>query len=157
MAPATNGKPDNRDDSSGIRIFVYGTLKKGHPNHRLIEAATFLGRHQLEETSHLIDLGYYPGVVRARPAGGESAVVRGEVYRVTSEMLDAVDVLEGHPNYYQRFKISTPWKSAWCYFLPVGYAAKYGAILNGLWNPSDEEQEFWSGEEQQQTVRADSA
>jgi gamma-glutamylcyclotransferase (GGCT)/AIG2-like uncharacterized protein YtfP len=66
-------------------LFVYGTLMKGFPLHRLLEGrARFLGEGQIK--ARLFSLGDFPGAVED-PRG----VVIGEVYQ--SEWM--VDLLEG--------------------------------------------------------------
>lgn len=128
-------------DSAGIRVFVYGTLKKGHPNHGLLRDSDFLGRCRISGRMRMVDLGYYPGVV---PATGRDATdIFGEVYRIRPEVLDTLDVLEGHPAYYERKRVPTPWKGAWCYLLPAEYAEKNDVLQSGMWDPTEEEEQYW--------------
>lgn len=127
---------DDKTDNSP-RVFVYGTLKAGHPNHGPLEGAEFLGRCYIEGEFTLLDLGWYPGLV----AAGQGKVF-GEVYRVDDDMLHAMDLLEGHPNFYERHKVATPWKKAWTYFLPVEYADENDVVRDGCWKPSEDEEKF---------------
>ena len=80
-----------------IRIFVYGTLMTGQPNHGLLEEATHLGTGHTEAAFDLINLGAFPALL----AGGSTSV-RGELYEVNSQTLAALDRLEGHPLFYRR-------------------------------------------------------
>lgn len=131
-------------DTKGIRVFVYGTLKSGHCNHAALEGADFLGRCYIEGKYTMLDLGWYPAVVGDE--GSEKGKIFGEVYRVNSEILFSLDLIEGHPRYYARSKIETPWKQAWCYFLPPTFADKeYAVVKNGMWRPTKEEKEFARG------------
>ena len=82
------------------RIFVYGTLLAGEPNHRLLVKAPFVGPAVTEAVFSLVDMGPFPGLV----AGGGSAV-RGEVYEVDAPTLARLDTLEGHPRFYRRTPI----------------------------------------------------
>ncbi len=59
------------------RLFVYGTLLEGHPDHELLAGAEPLGAAQTESTYSLIDLGAYAAMV---PGGTTS--VHGELYLV---------------------------------------------------------------------------
>lgn len=129
--------------STGIRVFVYGTLKRGHPNHGILEKSDFLGPCYLDGRYRLCDLGYYPGLCRT-PADITGRIF-GEVYRVDMETLTSLDLLEGHPTFYERQKVNTPWKSAWAYILPDEYLDKHPHIADGLWNPTEEEKEFARG------------
>jgi gamma-glutamylaminecyclotransferase len=85
-----------------VRVFVYGTLLAGEPNHGVLAGATRLADEaRTEPAFELRDLGPFPGLVR----GGSHAVV-GEVYEVDDVTLAALDRLEGHPRFYKRSRIS---------------------------------------------------
>ena len=124
------------------RVFVYGTLKRKHPNHGALESSTFLGRAYLEGPWRMINVGWFPGVVQT---GGEPGKVFGEVYEVDTDTLYTLDMIEGHPNFYKRIKVETPWKKAWIYTLPPQYLDKYPVIEAGMWEPSDDEVEWAYG------------
>lgn len=98
------------DDKKLHKLFVYGTLKTGQPNH-----------FHFEEVDHG-DINFYgdattieefPLVVATRwnlpfllHAPGEGHIVQGEVYLVDDEMLEWIDDFEGHPEVYERMKVS---------------------------------------------------
>jgi gamma-glutamylcyclotransferase (GGCT)/AIG2-like uncharacterized protein YtfP len=101
-------------------IFVYGSLKRGESNHRLLARARFLGRAHTAPFFELYDLGAFPAMV----AGGFTSVA-GELYEVDEETLAAIDRLEGHPTLYRRtptplaeggvadaYMLARPWKDA---------------------------------------------
>jgi gamma-glutamylcyclotransferase (GGCT)/AIG2-like uncharacterized protein YtfP len=92
------------------RVFVYGTLRRGEVNHRLLEGAEFLGAHRTAPCFKLFLLGAYPGLTR----GGASAIA-GEVYAVDSACLRRLDRLEEYPRLYDRQLIPTPFGRAWIY------------------------------------------
>jgi len=130
-----------KKDTTGIRVFVYGSLKKDHTNHRCIEGAEYLGRCYIVGDYEMIDMQYYPGVLKG--GGNKCNRIYGEVYRVDKDTLDALDILEGHPSYYERIKVDTPWKKAWVYLLPASYSEKgFAVIKNGMWHPTQEEKEW---------------
>lgn len=83
------------------RVFVYGTLLAGEPNHRLLTDARLIAEARTKPAFELRDLGAFPGLVR----GGEHAVA-GEVYEVDAATLAALDRLEGHPRFYRRTRIA---------------------------------------------------
>lgn len=91
-------------------LFVYGTLLRGEPNHRLLSGARFVGHHATEAAYTMYDLGGYPGVVDE----GETAI-RGEVYGVNGRTLTVIDRLEEVPVEYLRGGIDTPYGAAWIY------------------------------------------
>ena len=83
------------------RVFVYGSLRAGEPNHRLLLRATLVGTARTEPCFALHDLGAFPAMV----AGGVHAIV-GEIYEVDDVTLAALDRLEGVPTFYQRVSIA---------------------------------------------------
>lgn len=96
-------------------VAVYGTLKRGHSNHRLLGRARFLGTDHLRSIV-LFDLGPYPGA-RRKPSQG----VLVEVYEVHNNGLARLDELEGYnpkaPEWgqYTRQRLSTHHGDAWVY------------------------------------------
>lgn len=118
----------------GIRVFVYGTLKQGHGNHDALRHSDFLGRCALTGNYALLSLGWFPGLIESKDQPQRTVV--GEVYRISRETLDVLDMIEGHPNFYRRVKVSTPWKGAWAYFLPEDYAKKYPIVAAPVWKPN---------------------
>ena len=82
------------------RVFVYGTLRAGEPNHYLLDHHDLVARARTEAAFELVSLGAFPAMI----AGGATAVV-GEVYEIDPVTLAALDRLEGHPRFYQRTAI----------------------------------------------------
>lgn len=73
------------------RIFVYGTLLRGEPNHARLAGDLFV--RTAETKGKMYSVGYFPGV-RFDQAG--EVPIKGEVYDVTPESLQALDWLEGY-------------------------------------------------------------
>jgi gamma-glutamylcyclotransferase (GGCT)/AIG2-like uncharacterized protein YtfP len=95
-------------------LFVYGTLMRGEMNHERLAGARFLGEARSAPGFTLLDLGPWPAL---RDEGGSS--VPGELYEVDDALLDVLDVLEGHPDWYLRQEIPlADGGSAWAYVLP---------------------------------------
>ena len=130
----------------GIRVFVYGTLKSGRSNAGALRGADFLGRCRLTAGHKLVDLGFYPGLVLDPDPKAPQRSVLGEVYRITRDQLAVLDMIEGHPDYYERTKVVTPWKGAWAYYLPSEYLNAREPVeeVEGVqvWRPSDEEVKY---------------
>ncbi|XP_066587477.1 putative gamma-glutamylcyclotransferase CG2811 isoform X2 [Prorops nasuta] len=122
------------------RVFVYGTLKRGEPNHKLIQDATkgfakFLGIGKTVKPYPLVIATKYniPFLLRKEHVGHQ---IFGELYDVDTKMLKSLDELEEHPNFYVRSEeevylaTDADYKSkanfaevgtltkAWIYFLP---------------------------------------
>jgi gamma-glutamylaminecyclotransferase len=83
-----------------VRIFVYGTLRRGERAHRLLAAARFAGEALTAPRYALVDLGPYPALV----ASGDQSV-RGELYDVDEPTLARLDAYEGSPELYARVPI----------------------------------------------------
>lgn len=79
------------------RVFVYGTLRRGEPNHHLLDARMLLRAGRTEPRFTHVSLGALPAMID----GGETAVV-AEVYDVDAVALAALDRLEGHARFYRR-------------------------------------------------------
>jgi len=85
-------------------LFVYGSLKKGFDNHKLLQKyakrvgkASTLGKFAMYEDS----FGNYPYLVKEPVTR-----VQGELYEIKrKELLDEIDEFEGAPEYYQRKRI----------------------------------------------------
>src|SRR5215471_18828775 len=80
-----------------IRLFVYGTLKRGGVGAARLEGAIFEGAAATAMGFALYDLVEYPALVAA-PDG----VVEGEVYQVTLQQLSELDSYEGYPELFHR-------------------------------------------------------
>lgn len=129
-----------------IRVFVYGTLKQGYGNHSALEGATFLGRATVTAPVRLVDLGWYPGLVRTRDE--VRTTVGGEVYEIDNDTLATLDLIEGHPSFYCRERLPTSLGlSAWTYLLPEGYSER-AAVATPFWKQTSEE-EAWYNEHHQ--------
>lgn len=78
-----------------MKVFVYGTLKRGFGNNLLLSDAKYLGEDSLEGYD-MLDLGWYPAIKRG------TGTVHGEVYEISPHILKRLDSLEGTPSYYAR-------------------------------------------------------
>lgn len=92
-----------------VNVFVYGTLMAGMRNSHLIQASPYLGNARLEGYT-LFDLGAYPGIVSSSRVAHHDSTVLGEVRRVDTDTLRALDQLEGEGSLYKatRAKLTTP-------------------------------------------------
>ena len=80
-------------------VFVYGTLKRGYGNNALLQEngsifiKTTIPARPLFD---LVDLGHFPGLIPG------FFYVQGELYNVSEEIIQRLDWLEGHPDFYYR-------------------------------------------------------
>lgn len=146
------------DDKGLIRILVYGTLKDGHGNHRLIKnsGGRFIRYDSITGPFQMCNMTGFPGVYRNQEGDlGNLQTIKGELWALEPEGLATLDLLEGHPNFYRREKYWTNGnngdaKKAWVYILNPNwlkgmksYLTPDRIIPEGIWKPSAEETKFW--------------
>lgn len=106
-----------------MRLFVYGTLKKGFNNHHFLQDATYIEEATIKGT--LLNLGWFPGYI---PEGeGE---VHGEVYEINDEILKRIDHLEGHPDFYTRKDVG----DFSIYYYNKQDGVQYKKVAGGQWS-----------------------
>src|SRR5262249_5468067 len=86
-----------------VHVFVYGTLKRGQGSHLFLAGQEFLGEGQTLPRYRLYDSGRYPCLIEDSPRG---TVVRGEVWRVSEEVMRLLDAYEGAPELFRRHEIA---------------------------------------------------
>lgn len=87
------------------RIFVYGTLKKGFGNHRVLGNSVFIGEAITVDDSFTMFDGGFPYVSDRFTDGNQGRIV-GELYETDRQtILDALDRLEGVPHLYVKREI----------------------------------------------------
>lgn len=105
-------------------MFIYGTLRKGHQRENALKGQEFLG---LGRTVKPYLFAYsprtkFPAICEVPDIDHKTKVI-GEVWKVDRKCLDLLDSIEGHPNFYTRFKIEIEMKDhmqkAWAYFLDL--------------------------------------
>ncbi len=110
-------------------LFVYGSLKKGFDNDKLLEKSTrrlgkalTVGKFGMFEDS----FGNYPYLIK-KPINR----IIGELYEIQrKELLDQIDEFEGAPDYYQRKKIKVKTHH--------GVQFAYAYIREGVEAPEDQ-------------------
>lgn len=126
-----------------IRVFVYGTLKRGQPNHYLMTdvnngVARFIANAKTTAKYPLVIATRYniPFLLDKSGVGEKLAnltrftisqslllgnFIEGEIYEVDTKMLGVLDKLEDYPNWYDRQEhdMETPESkiSCWVYLL----------------------------------------
>jgi len=130
-----------------IYVLVYGSLKYACGNHAIMQSigAKCLGYDSITGEFEMISYGAFPGVVQYSKSGGLTTIL-GELYAVNEAGLASIDMLEGHPNFYERFIFRTDRmdRNAWMYTLPSKNSdttRTYSAAA--IWEPTESEQNFW--------------
>ena len=110
------------------KVAVYGSLRQGLGNHRLLASSKFLGEDISQPEWKMYSLGGFPGIVK-----GNSEVTL-EVYEVDKDTFESLDWLEGYPTFYNRRVINTTYGDAWVYYLnePDNYE-NHGVVETGDW------------------------
>ena len=111
-------------------VAVYGSLKRGFYNHRLLERSTFLSDGQVQGFE-MFSLGSFPMVT---PGRGSIAVELFEVDHATFAQLDR---LEGFPNFYGRTVVTASTAycpvQAWLYVGRREQVKDQPRVRSGLW------------------------
>ena len=108
-------------------VFVYGSLKHGFGNHRVLGSAEFIGPYVTPSCYTMRSMGAFPFVEKS----GDTPI-SGEIYEVDEDGLRALDCLEGHPTFYKREKIDTDYGEAWIYFIN-NVTHDYPVVDDGVW------------------------
>lgn len=83
-------------------VGVYGTLRQGNGNHRLLENAQLIGSGFLEESATMYSNGGFP-ILSFDPEVPRFGPIRVELYEVSDQRtMDRLDSLEGYPQWYNR-------------------------------------------------------
>lgn len=81
-----------------MKLFVYGTLKRGFRNHHLIEDGTLVDDHAILGGYRMYNVGTFPAIV----PDTDDYRVFGEVWEVPDTRSVQLDRLEGVPHMYRR-------------------------------------------------------
>jgi gamma-glutamylcyclotransferase (GGCT)/AIG2-like uncharacterized protein YtfP len=95
--------------SLGLRLFVYGTLKKGHLNHKLLVDGRKISDGHTIKTFLMMNAGEFPVVFERGDGVAAVLPITGELYEIEDRMLAALDQLEDLGRMYDRktFQIRT--------------------------------------------------
>ena len=109
-------------------VAVYGSLREGFGNNRLLGGSKKISTEVLEGEYTMLDLGAFPGVILE----GETPITI-EVYEVDEPTFQSLDMLEGYPSFYNRDLFKTSVGEAWMYFLEgrEGWSNSY--VPSGDW------------------------
>lgn len=83
------------------KLFVYGSLKAGLFNNRLLDGCKFLGTFKTADSTYtMLDLGLFPAVIDR----GTDAI-EGELYVVDPMTMELCDRLESNGTFYEREQV----------------------------------------------------
>lgn len=112
-------------------VLVYGTLRKGHSNHRLLGCSELVGSYMVALPYVMKHLGGFPGLL----PDGQRHGIFCEMYKVDDDTFNRLDVLEGYPSFYNRTEVRVGCMYAWIYYLEdEEYYQHYPEIESGNWD-----------------------
>lgn len=111
-----------------MKLFVYGTLRRGERAHALLGAARFLGQAWTEPRFRLVDMGGYPALVE-----GGSLRVLGEIYEIDPAQMDALDAYEDCPRLYRHAQLTLDGHEVTTYVLVAEHARGMPELSDGDW------------------------
>lgn len=126
--PRRQAEQRQRATEREVKLFVYGTLRKGQPAHHLLGGAELVARARTEACFRLIDMGGYPALVR----DGDCAVA-GEIYEIDPELLPELDRYEDVPELYERVTLEIGGMAAETYLLRPEHAGDRPELPGGDW------------------------
>ena len=88
-------------------LWVYGTLKQGYANDHMMAGAEFLGDFHINGC--IMYEGKFAPYLKSHQVlnvDARTRLTKGELYLVTSDLLEKLDRLEGHPHIYERMQIA---------------------------------------------------
>ena len=103
-----------------MRVFVYGSLKRGKKLHYVLKRAKFLGEAITCDKYPMIisKSGWYPYLIEKKGFGKK---IKGEVYEISPKLLRMLDKIEEVPFYYYRKQIPVCFNGktikTWVYFV----------------------------------------
>ena len=110
-------------------VAVYGSLKQGFGNNRLLSASVLKGTDQTPPDYTMYSMGGFPCITEE-----PGTSIHIEVYEIDEEVFQRLDWLEGYPRFYNRKEIDTVYGTAWIYYIKdpdnLGHLNK---VVDGEW------------------------
>lgn len=137
LAPSCDGSERSRSCETIVHstdcdefVFVYGSLKRGMSHHDQLRGAVWIGEVLMTGLA-LYDLGPFPMAVDDSSANSR---IQGELYMVSTLILEQLDRFEGVPRLYQRHRRGlNDGRSAWVYLGCTQQVRHAAIIVSGCW------------------------
>ena len=121
-------------------LFVYGSLRRGFPNHFLLEKSIYMGTYSTVDKYHMIGQvsKSFPYVVDSETEFDDAnpTHIIGELYDIEADVLQDLDELEGHPDFYTRRTVQVADESREHTYSAYVYILENPGIIRGLKNNS---------------------
>ena len=117
-------------------VAVYGSLRAGMGNHRLLErhnARLVTEGEVVSDSFTMVDYagGGFPAIV---PDKNAEVPITVEVYEVDDAGMSALDMLEGYPSFYNRKRVDLEEVgNVWIYYIQDLNVDLYPIVTNGDW------------------------
>ena len=112
-------------------VAVYGTLRKGSGNHRLLEDCKFVGEAKTNDKFTMYSHGGFPSIAKGGP---KDTNIKVELYEVSNQRTsDSLDMLEGYPGWYDKKKINIDDKEVYIYTMQESIKSNRPVIESGDW------------------------
>lgn len=121
------------------KIAVYGSLRKGLHNYRLLEDSNLVSTEVVNIPWRMVSLGGFPGLV---PSEGENHDITIEVFEVDNTTYQRVEYLESYPSFYQKAKIETSQGEVEVYVLLSPRYADLERVESGDWMEFVKKQQY---------------
>lgn len=83
-----------------LKIFVYGSLKRGYWNNaRCLSEQRFIKDAETEPNYRLFDNGHYPCMIETENTEHKGVEVKGEIWEVDKKCLSFLDAMEAGAGY----------------------------------------------------------
>ena len=115
----------------GSLVSVYGSLRAGLGNHRLLSTAVRQDDGIIADGFRMVSLGGFPALIKQ----GEHTPIVVEVYEVENETRASnLDMLEGYPSFYDREVVTlVDGRECWVYFIRGNSYSDNTPVPNGDW------------------------
>ena len=111
-----------------MKLFVYGTLKRGQANHNILKPGKFIDTDAIEGWEMRSTM-FFPAINEKK-----GVFVTGEVYEINPEILKKTDRLEGFPLHYSKKMVKTVGgHDVWVYYYKE-INRKLEVIKSGCWD-----------------------
>jgi len=119
-----------------MRVFVYGTLKRGFGNNYFLSNSEFISTGFTIEKFVMFNVGFPIVTYPTNKTDKFKGNITGELYEISDKDIIEIDDLEGHPHWYKRIKTKiSDGKLAWIYVQQPSQIESFAEIIlprNGL-------------------------